>query len=50
MNATVVSVQRDVRGADADVLRRRSDIIHFGEELKDFADTAALIGNLGAGC
>jgi hypothetical protein len=50
VNATVVSVQRDVRGTDADVLRRRSDIIHFGEELKDFADTAALIGNLGAGC
>ncbi|MGB7040578.1 MAG: hypothetical protein WBD83_13395 [Xanthobacteraceae bacterium] len=36
VNATVVSVQRDVRGADADVLRRRSDIINFGEELKGF--------------
>ena len=46
VNATGVSVQRDVRGADSDVLRRHSDIIHFGEELKDFADTAALIANL----
>ena len=46
VNATAVSVQRDVRGADADILRQRSDIIHCGEELKDFADTAALIGNL----
>jgi Glycosyltransferase family 9 (heptosyltransferase) len=46
VNATVVSVQRDVRGVDADVLRQRPDIVHFGEELKDFADTAALIANL----
>jgi tetratricopeptide (TPR) repeat protein len=46
VNAAVVSVQRDVRGADADVLRQRSDIVHFGEELKDFADTAALVANL----
>ena len=46
VNAAVVSVQRDVRGADAEVLRGRPDIIHFGEELRDFADTAALIGDL----
>ena len=46
MNATYVSVQREVRDADAEMLRQRSDIIHFGEDLKDFADTAALIANL----
>jgi hypothetical protein len=46
LDATFISVQRDVRGADAAVLRERGDIIHFGEDLKDFADTAALIANL----
>ena len=28
------------------VLRERSDVIHFGEELKDFSDTAALATNM----
>jgi tetratricopeptide (TPR) repeat protein len=45
-NATIVSVQREVRGADAATLRARDDIVHFGEELRDFSDTAALIANL----
>jgi tetratricopeptide (TPR) repeat protein len=46
IDATLVSLQRDVRAADAAVLQDRSDLIHFGEELKDFADTAALAANL----
>jgi len=46
LNATCVSVQRDVRAADAATLRERGDIIHFDDELKDFSDTAALISNL----
>jgi tetratricopeptide (TPR) repeat protein len=46
LDATFVSVQRDLREADADVLRQRPDIVHFGEDLKDFADTAGLIANL----
>jgi len=45
-NASYVSLQRDVRAGDATVLRERTDILHFGDELKDFSDTAALISNL----
>jgi tetratricopeptide (TPR) repeat protein len=46
IDAAFVSLHRDVRDADAAVLAERSDIVHFGEELKDYADTAALIANL----
>jgi tetratricopeptide (TPR) repeat protein len=45
-DATYVSLQREVRADDAPVLQGRSDILHFGEELKSYADTAALIANL----
>jgi tetratricopeptide (TPR) repeat protein len=44
--ATYVSLQREVREDDASVLQDRSEILHFGEELKTYADTAALIANL----
>lgn len=43
--AEFVSLQRDVRPDDATILGR-SNIMHFGEELNDFSDTAALILNL----
>ena len=46
LNATFVSLQKDVRANDAAVLKARSDVLHFGDELKDFSDTAALISNL----
>ena len=46
VDATFVSLHRDLGAADAAVLQERSDIVHFGEELKDYADTAALISNL----
>jgi len=46
IDVAVVSLQREVRDADAAMLRERADIIHFGDELKDFADTAALTENL----
>jgi ADP-heptose:LPS heptosyltransferase len=46
IDATFVSLQREVRAADAIVLQQRSDLIHFGDELKDFSDTAALVANL----
>src|SRR5580692_2073022 len=46
IDATLVSLQREIRAADAVVLRERSDLIHFGEELKDFSDTAALAANM----
>jgi hypothetical protein len=46
IDATFVSLHRDVRPADVVVLAERGDILHFGEELKDYADTAALMSNL----
>jgi hypothetical protein len=45
-DATIVSLQKDVRSADAAVLNARSDILHFGDEWHDFSDTAALISQL----
>jgi hypothetical protein len=45
-DAAIVSLQREVRDADAAMLRERADVIHFGENLRDFADTAALMENL----
>jgi tetratricopeptide (TPR) repeat protein len=44
--ATFVGLQKDVRAADAAVLRARDDLINVGEELADFSDTAALISQL----
>ena len=38
-----MSLQKDVRSDDAAVLKERNDVLHFGDELKDFSDTAALI-------
>src|ERR1700692_514683 len=46
IDATLVSLQREIRAADAIVLKGWSNVIHFGEELKDFAHTAALAANL----
>jgi glycosyl transferase family 9 (putative heptosyltransferase) len=44
-NATYVSLLQDVREDDAPVLQG-SNVLHFGKELKTYADTAALIANL----
>ena len=46
IDATFVSLQREVRAADTAVLQARDDVRYFGTELKDFSDTAALIANL----
>ena len=46
IDATFVSLQRDVRSADTELLRARNNVLHFGNDLKNFADTAALIANL----
>jgi tetratricopeptide (TPR) repeat protein len=46
INATFVSLQQDVRPEDATVLGNQSDLLHFGNELETFADTAALISTL----
>ena len=44
--ATFVSLQKEVRAEDAAILSERSEILHFGDALKDFSDTAAVITNL----
>lgn len=43
-----ISLQKEVRVNDAKVLMRMPHIKHFGPELKDFSDTAALIEHLDA--
>jgi len=43
IEATFASLQKDVRSDDAAVLKKRNDVLHFGDALKDFSDTAALI-------
>ena len=40
-----MSLQPSVRAADAELLCD-CGIVHFGEQLRDFSDTAALIANL----
>ncbi|MDP2816829.1 MAG: tetratricopeptide repeat protein [Polaromonas sp.] len=39
-----VSLQKEVREADAATLAAHPDILHLGDELQDFTDTAALCG------
>ncbi len=46
LDATYVSLQPNIRDADAAILHGCSNFIHFGDKLKDFTDTAALISNL----
>jgi tetratricopeptide (TPR) repeat protein len=46
IDATFISLQKDVRDSDAPLLRGRGDLRHFGDELKDFAETAALVSQL----
>jgi ADP-heptose:LPS heptosyltransferase len=46
LDALFVSLQREVRSDDAALLKDQTNIMHFGEELRNFADTAALISNL----
>jgi hypothetical protein len=46
LDALFVSLQGEVRADDAVMLKDRTNIVHFGEELRNFADTAALISDL----
>jgi tetratricopeptide (TPR) repeat protein len=46
LDAEFVSLQREVRGDDVTALKERGDIVHFGDELNTFADTAAVIANV----
>jgi tetratricopeptide (TPR) repeat protein len=41
--ASFVGVQRDLRAADAGVLAGAPRLVHVGDELSDFADTAAVL-------
>jgi tetratricopeptide (TPR) repeat protein len=45
-DASFISLQREVRPCDSVLLKDRTDLIHFGDELNNFSDTAALISNL----
>ena len=45
---TFVSLQHEVRDADAALLRRHPSVVHIGETFGDFADTAAAIAPLDA--
>jgi len=38
-----VSVQRELRGNDAELLARHANVTHLGSELADMADTAAIL-------
>jgi tetratricopeptide (TPR) repeat protein len=40
------SLQTELRGADREVLRGLSKLVHLGDELRDFADTAAIVALL----
>ena len=42
----IVSLQRELREGDADVLARHPGLLRLGEEFGDFADTAAVIAQL----
>jgi hypothetical protein len=42
----LVSLQKELSAADADVLRRYPDVVQIGTELGDFADTAAVVSLL----
>ena len=46
IDATFVSLQKDVRASDAALLEEHRKIIHLGDTLKDFSDTAAAISHL----
>jgi hypothetical protein len=45
-DVTFVSLQKDVRAEDAALLKKRADILNYGNALEDFSDTAALISKL----
>jgi tetratricopeptide (TPR) repeat protein len=46
LDASFISLQKDLRAEDANLLALRPDLRHFGNDLKNFSDTAALVTNL----
>jgi ADP-heptose:LPS heptosyltransferase len=45
---TFVSLQHEVRDEDAGLLQQQSAVVHVGDRLRDFADTAAAVSLLDA--
>ena len=45
-NVVFISLQKEVRASDAQFMKNYDNILYFGEELKDFSDTAALVQNM----
>jgi hypothetical protein len=45
-DATFVSLQKEVPSADMSVLANQSRLLHFGHELNDFSDTAAIVSQV----
>ena len=48
LDVTFVSLQHEVRDGDAGLLQRHPAIVSIGQDLRDFADTAAAIASLDA--
>lgn len=46
VDATFISLQKDPRPADSELLRERPDIVDASADIADFADTAALVSCL----
>ncbi len=41
-----VSIQKDLRAGDQEILRNHPQLIHLGDKLADFSDTAAIMSQL----
>jgi tetratricopeptide (TPR) repeat protein len=42
----LVSLQKDMREGDRDILRSHPQVVHLGDAIEDFADTAAIMSEL----
>jgi hypothetical protein len=47
-DATFVSLQHEVRDEDAGLLQQQPAVVHVGDRLRDFADTAGVVSLLDA--
>lgn len=45
-DAQFVSIQRDLRDGDAEILRAHPEVTHLGDAIQTFADTAAIMAEL----
>jgi hypothetical protein len=42
----LVSIQKDLRAGDRDILRNNPGVLHLGDEISDFRDSAAIVSQL----